>query len=179
VYAGPLHLPLGGTIQSAVLTADGKLGLVASKTIVGVAPTAWKVVPESSTSSALPGFPADQAIDADAGTLWKSEVSTPDHPPRLTIDLGATQRIGGFAYLPRQDWVFEGVVDRYRFETSVDGQHWTQAAEGLFGNIRNNPMLQEVSFAPVEARFIRFTALHDVENTGTAGVAELTVLPAK
>jgi alpha-L-fucosidase len=179
VYAGPLHLPLGGTIQSAVLTADGKLGLVASKTIVGIAPTGWKVVPESGASSDLPGFAADRAIDADAGTLWNSVAAPAGPPPRLVIDLGTTQRIGGFAYLPRQDWVFEGVVDRYRFETSADGQHWTQTVEGLFGNIRNNPMLQEVSFAPVEARFIRFTALHDVENTGTAGVAELTVLPAK
>jgi alpha-L-fucosidase len=88
------------------------------------------------------------------------------------------RRIGGFAYFPRQDWVFEGVVDRYRFETSVDGVTWTtQIAEGEFANIRNNPMRQEVFFSPVEARYFRFTGLHDVDGTSWIGAAELTVLP--
>jgi hypothetical protein len=39
-------------------------------------------------------------------------------------------------------------------------------------------MLQEVSFAPIEARFFRFTALHDVDDNGWVGAAEITVLPA-
>jgi hypothetical protein len=40
-------------------------------------------------------------------------------------------------------------------------------------------MLQEVGFAPVEARFFRFTALHDVDNNGWVGAAEITVMPTK
>ena len=93
--------------------------------------------------------------------------------------MGRARRIRGFAYLPRQDWVFEGVVDRYRFETSLDGEHWTASvASGAFDNIKNNPHQREVTFAPVEARFFRFTALRDVERSGWANVAEITVLPA-
>jgi alpha-L-fucosidase len=70
-------------------------------------------------------------------------------------------------------------VDRYRFETSVDGIRWvTEVPAGEFGNIKNNPVLQEVEFTPVEARYFRFTPLRDVERSNLAHVAEITVLPA-
>ncbi|PTY07527.1 coagulation factor 5/8 type domain-containing protein [Opitutaceae bacterium EW11] len=178
VYRSPIELPSGGTVQAAVLTPNGQLGLVASKTIVGFAPTGWKVIGAGEHLSASE-LPAENAIDADARSLWQVRAPAGETArPSLTVDMGSVRKIGGFAYLPRQDWVFIGVVDRYRFETSTDGEHWTtQVASGVFGNIRNNPMLQEVTFAPVEARFFRFTALHDVDDTGWSGAAELTVLP--
>lgn len=180
VYHSPIPLPDGGTVQAAVLTPDGRLGLVASKTIVGIAPTGWTVVRKDGESAGSAAFPAANALDADAWTFWREPATTGQSArPSLTIDMGRARQIGGFAYLPRQDWVFVGVVDRYKFETSLDGTHWTTNVEsGVFGNIRNNPMLQEVSFAPVEARFFRFTALHDVDDNGWVGAAEITVLPA-
>jgi alpha-L-fucosidase len=177
VYRSPIPLPRGGTVKAAVLTSDGRLGLSESKTVVGLAPIGWKVVPPAEEE---PGFPAVRAIDADAGTYWKVRAATDSAPHRsLTVDMGGSQRIAGFAYLPRQDWSSESAVDRCRFETSLDGTTWTiQVKEQHFGNIRNNPILQEVRFAPVEARFFRFTALHDLDDNGWVGAAELTVLPA-
>ncbi len=72
------------------------------------------------------------------------------------------------------------MVERYRFETSVDGKSWTPNIEsGRFGNIRNNPVLQEVQFAPVNARFFRFTALGESGSEVSASAAEISVLPAK
>jgi alpha-L-fucosidase len=53
------------------------------------------------------------------------------------------------------------VVEKYRFETSADGVNWTTNIAGTFANIQNNPSLQEVSFAPVNARYFRFTALQE------------------
>jgi alpha-L-fucosidase len=179
VYQSPIALPEGGTVQAAVLMPGGRLGLVASKTAVGFAPTGWKIVPETDATVATSSeFPATNAIDAGAWTLWKEHAPAGAAHPRLTIDMGHVHRIGGFAYLPRQDWNFQSVVDRYKFEISVDGKQWTtQVAAGEFGNIRNNPMLQEVTFPAVEARFFRFTPLHDVDDTGWVGAAEITVLP--
>ena len=179
VYNSAISLPLGGTVQAAVLTSDGQLGLAAIKTVVGLAPTGWKVLRAEGAEAAPAEFDAARAIDADAATLWKvhAPAGGPTRPS-IAVDMGGIHRIGGLAYLPRQDWVFEGVVDRYEFEISVDGTHWTEAASGVFGNIQNNPMLQEITFAPVEARFFRFTALHDVGDSGWVGAAELTVLPA-
>ncbi|HTO05307.1 MAG TPA: discoidin domain-containing protein [Opitutus sp.] len=120
------------------------------------------------------------ALDADASTYWKVPATTGSVPRRtLTVDMGGPQRIAGFAYLPRQDWSSESAVDRCRFETSLDGTTWTtQVKEQHFGNMRNNPILQEVRFATVEARFFRFTALHDLDDNGWVGAAEITVLPA-
>jgi alpha-L-fucosidase len=178
VYKGAVSLPDGGTLQAAVLTPDGRLGLTAIKTVVGLAPTGWTAQRTAGDDAGAAEFAADRAIDADAATLWKARASGDGLPPSLTVDMGRARRIGGFAYLPRQDWVFEGVVDRYRLETSLDGTHWTtQVALGTFDNIKNNPLLREVSFAAVEARFFRFTALRDVEQSGWANVAEITVLP--
>jgi alpha-L-fucosidase len=172
VYRGPIPLPDGGTVEAAVLTAEGRVGLIAAKTIVGVAPTGW-------TAQGKPDGDAAKAIDAASSTLWETH-SAPEHPAVLTVDMGAPRRISGFAYLPRQDWNFRGVVDRYRFETSLNGTLWTTAvADGEFGNIKNNPMLQEVRFAPTSARYFRFTAMRDVQRSGWAHVAEITVLPAK
>ena len=181
VYTSPISLPEGGTVRAAILMSDERLGLAASKTAVGLAPTGWKVVPETGTNAGASEFPSTNAIDADAWTLWQERATTTESTrPRLTIDMGHVHRISGFAYQPRQDWNFQGVVDRYTFETSVDGKQWTtQVASGEFGNIRNNPMLQEISFAPVEARFFRFTPLRDTDNTGWVGAAEITVLAAK
>jgi len=68
---------------------------------------------------------------------------------------------------------------RYRVETSVDGVQWrTAIADGTFANIQNNPDWQTARFAPVAARFFRFTALDDVWHTGRANAAELSVIPA-
>lgn len=180
VYRSPIALPEGGTVKAAVRTSEGKLGLVAIKTIVGLAPTGWKVVETHDVAASSGGLPAANAIDADAWTFWREPATTGQSArPSLTIDMDSPRRIGGFTYLPRQDWNFLGVVDRYRFETSLDGTRWTtQVESGVFGNIRNNPMLQEITFAPVEARFFRFTALHDVDDNGWVGAAEITVLPA-
>jgi alpha-L-fucosidase len=75
--------------------------------------------------------------------------------------------------------VLNGVVEKYRFETSVDGTIWTTSiADGSFANIQNNPSLQEVSFAPVDARYFRFTSLQAIWNSGWTSAAEISVMPA-
>jgi alpha-L-fucosidase len=178
VYQSPISLPRGGTLKAAVLTGDGRVGLSESMSAVGLAPTGWKLV--RSPTKEAGGSPAAGAIDADVGTIWKERAAGGDTSrPQLTIDMGAVHRIGGLAYLPPQEWNSAGVVDRYRFETSRDGITWTvQVESGYFGNMRNNPIFQEVSFAPVEARFFRFIGLHDIDDSGWVSAAEITVLPA-
>ena len=93
--------------------------------------------------------------------------------------MGTPHRIAGFTYLPRQDGNPNGTVENYRFETSTDGANWTtNIVSGTFANIRNNPSLQEVNFAPVSARYFRFTALKEVNGNGWTSAAEISVLPA-
>jgi alpha-L-fucosidase len=94
--------------------------------------------------------------------------------------MGKTHRIGGFTYLPRQDGTLNGVVERFRFETSENGSNWTtNVVSGRFDNIQNNPSLREVPFDPVSARYFRFTSLRAIWNSGWTSAAEISVLPAE
>jgi alpha-L-fucosidase len=56
--------------------------------------------------------------------------------------------------------------------------NWTtNVAPGTFANIRNNPGLQEVSFAPVKVRCFRFIALQEINRNGWTSAVEISVLP--
>ena len=178
VYHAPIALPRSGTVQASYLTPDGRLGMMGSKYFAGLAPIGWKVVHADSQDD---NNPAANAVDGNPSTLWIARSNPPAASPhQITVDMGSSQRIAGFTYLPRQDGTHEGIVETYRFETSVDGQTWTIDVDSArFENIENNPVLQEVSFAPTTARFFRFTALKELGASGMASVAELSVLPAE
>jgi alpha-L-fucosidase len=141
--------------------------------------SSWKVVAVDSQETGQTIGGAVNAIDGNPSTIWQTRSNADlSLPHYLTVDMGTSHRISGFTYLPRQDGNPNGTVETYRFETSVDGASWTtNVASGPFANIRNNPSLQEVNFAPVNARYFRFTALHEVGGNGWTSAAEISVVP--
>jgi alpha-L-fucosidase len=175
-YRSPVALPRGGEIYAACVAGDGRLGMVDSKHFAGLAPIGWKVV---SVDSEEAGNPASYAIDGLPATVWQTRLDADKPLPRqITVDMRSAQRIAGFTYLPRADGSQNGVVERYRFETSLNGHDWTANVDsGRFGNIQNNSELQEVRFAPATARFFRFTALKTLGTNGMTSAAEISVLP--
>ena len=180
VYRSPIPMISGGTVQAALRLPDGQLGILASKTFAGLIPAGWKVVAVDSQETAGGDNGAANAIDNQSATFWhtrwRDDLALPHF---ITVDMGAVHRIAGFTYLPRQDGNPNGTIDNYRFETSADGVTWTtNIVSGRFANIRNNPSLQIVDFAPVTARFFRLTALQEVNGAGWTSAAELSVLPA-
>ncbi len=179
VYRHPLDVSRGGTLEAACVDARGLLGLPASMDYVGLAPIGWRVASAGEANSADRGHGPACAIDGSPSTFWISPADLPPSEPRaVVVDMGAVHRIRGFAYLPRQDGMTEGVVETYRFEISSDGAHWTTVVDrGRFGNIRNNPAMQQVTFAPAAARYFRFTGLRSLDHDGRMGAAEITVLP--
>jgi alpha-L-fucosidase len=181
VYRSPIALPLGGTVQAASLTPSGRLGMVAAKSFAGLTPIGWKVASVDSQETGLTNGAAANAIDGNSSTIWQTRLNADlSLPHYLTVDMGTPHRITGLTYLPRQDGSLNGVVENYRFETSLEGRNWTTNIDaGRFGNIRNNPSLQEVTFAPVNARFFRFTALQEITTNGWTSAAEISVLPAE
>jgi len=180
VYISPIALPLGGTVQAASLTPRGRLGMTAAKSFAGLTPIGWKVASVDSQETGLTNGAAANAIDGNPSTIWQARSNADlSLPHYLAVDMGTPHRIAGLTYLPRQDGSLNGVVENYRFETSLDGSNWTTNIDsGRFGNIRNNPSLQEVTFAPVNARFFRFTALQEINRNGSTSAAEISVLPA-
>jgi len=153
---------------------------VASKSFSGWAAMGWTVVAVDSEETTQANNAAIKAIDGDPATIWHTRWNADLVLPHfITIDTGTSRWIGGFSYFPRQDGNLNGIAEKYRFETSTNGLDWTtNVAAGVFGNIRNNPVLQEVTFAPVKAQFFRFTALQEVNTNGWTSAAELSVLPA-
>jgi len=182
LYTGPISLPLDRsvTLRAASLLPDGKVGVSGSRIFAGLMPIGWKVVSVDSEETVGADNSAARAIDGDASTIWHTRWNADRKQPHcITVDMGKTNRIRGFTYLPRQDGLLNGVVEKYRFETSEGGVTWTtNIAEGSFANIQNNPSLQEVSFAPVTARYFRFTSLRAIWGSGWTSAAEISVLPA-
>ena len=180
VYRSPIPMLSNGTVRAACLLPGGELGLPASKSFAGLLPIGWKVVAVDSQETAGDDNAAANAIDNNSSTYWHTRWNDDLKLPHyITVDMGTSHRIAGLTYLPRQDGNLNGTAESYRFETSTDGANWTtNIASGAFANIRNNPSLQEVTFAPVNARFFRFTALREINANGWTSAAEISVLPA-
>ncbi|WP_143305259.1 alpha-L-fucosidase [Chitinophaga vietnamensis] len=162
----PLALPQGGIVKARAFINKGQQASQVVTAHFDVAPAKW-------TATAA-GKDASKAIDANPGTAWVAEKG---FPQELKVDLGETLTLKGFTYLPVTGHQ-GGVIYKYAFYTSEDGQQWgNPAASGSFANIKNNPVLQIVPFAPVKARYIRFVALSPADEKDTqATVAELGVI---
>lgn len=132
----------------------------------------WKIV--SATAGA-----AEHAIDNDPATFWHTHMQQEQNPPQdFVVDFGKEIQVSAFTYLPRQDGVVHGMTDKYRFELSMDGKTWENAAEGEFGNLRANPIEQTVPLkTPQPGRFMRFTGLHAIEKNHVSA-AEVGVIAA-
>lgn len=68
-----------------------------------------------------------------------------------------------------------GRVAQYRFAVSDDAKEWTTVAEGKFPN---SGAQQKVVFGrTARARYLRFTALSEVNGQDFASAAELELIP--
>lgn len=182
VYTAPIALPQDRsvTVRVASLLPDRRLGIIGSRVFAGMMPIGWKVIAVDSEETAGADNSAARAIDGDSTTIWHTRWNADQRQPHtITVDMGKPNRIAGFTYLPRQDGLLNGVVEKYRFETSADGMNWTtNVANGAFANIQNNPALQEVRFDPGMVRYFRFTSLQAIWGSGWTSAAEISVLPA-
>ncbi|MBQ4634992.1 MAG: alpha-L-fucosidase [Akkermansia sp.] len=114
---------------------------------------------------------AHLAFDGKADTMWQHG-KTPSH---FRVDMKKAYTLNGFAYLPRQDGKTQGMTSRYRFEISMDGNNWKVVSEGEFGNLRANPVEQQISFPAQKARYVRFFSTAALDGSGSS-VAELKLL---
>lgn len=178
-YGGAINFNKGGRLSAASVTPEGELSLITTKAFPGISPKGWQVIAVDSEEIDAADNAASNAIDDNLNTIWHTRWNDDGKLPHsLTVDMGHEIRIAGFTYVPRTDSL-NGVVDTYRFETSTDGKNWTvNIDQGKFDNIQNNPITQEVPFAPVTARYFRFTALKEVNGRNWTSAAEISVVPA-
>jgi len=93
-------------------------------------------------------------------------------PHAIQIDLGQTEAVSGFTYLPRQD-NSEGRIADYEFYLSMDGTNWgTPVATGTWTS-GTDPEI--VSFPSQTANYVQLRAISEVNGGNLTAVAELQV----
>lgn len=93
----------------------------------------WKVIDYSSQQNGSGQvLLASYAIDGKVNTFWRTnwvggEAAAPHH---ITIDMGKTANIKGFLATPRMDDGHFGLIRKYEFQVSNDGEEWATVASG-------------------------------------------------
>lgn len=165
-YTAPFYMKTGQL--KAVSILNGRTGAMMDERI-GLPKKDWKLV---SFSDEAKGNEATKAFDADASTYWIGQKSA---SPQLTIDLGETATLQGFAYTP-QTTDSRGMIAKGVFSVSVDGTTWEKVSEFEIGNLVNDPSKRYVNFdKSVNARYVRIEAVEMEANDTVATIAELDV----
>jgi galactose oxidase len=119
-----------------------------------------------------------KAVDSNTGSFWHSQYqpSVKPFPHIATLDLGTSQYINGFSYVPRQDSSANGRIGQYILSASPDNVTYTTVATGSFIDDKSK---QLVGFPSRNARYVRITTLSEAGNRGNwSSAAEFDVVTA-
>ena len=94
----------------------------------------------------------------------------------VLIDLGENRTIQSLYYLPDQSEYNRGLISSYEILAGKTKDVLQVVAKGEFSNIRNNPILQNIYFTPIEARFIKLKAVRMVNENEPLGLSEIGIL---
>ena len=156
------------TVKALAYNRVSKKSSLVTEEKFGIARAAWKIIGIDDKNTA-------KIIDGKENTAWHQPKKV-QMPVDLIIDLGKTENLTGFKYLPDQNWWADGIISKYQFYISQDNKEWQLVDEGEFANIKHNPLWQIKSFKSIKARFIKFSALQNTENNNAAGYSEIDVL---
>jgi galactose oxidase len=155
----------------SMLTATAPDSFTPKETVLS--PAGWTATASDQTAS----YPAGNAIDGNAATIWHSEY-TPQLlplPHSITIDMHRTTYVSGLTYLPRQDVSFNGNVGQYSISVSSDGTTW--GAPVATGTWADDKTKKTITFSSVSGRYVRLTALTEAGNRGPwSSAAEIGLL---
>lgn len=172
VYSEPFNLREGGTVTACYKENPA---IQANATFEKIESIPMEVVYASSEETS--GGSAKLLVDGDPGTIWHTmySVTVAKYPHWVDFDAGEVRTIKGFVYLPRQDGGMNGDIKEYSLQVSMDGKNWGEAVAK--GEFRREKKAQRVMLAaPVQARYIRFTALSSQNGADFASGAEFSVI---
>jgi endo-alpha-N-acetylgalactosaminidase len=138
-----------------------------------LSPGAMKATADSENrSSGASEGPVSNVLDGDAGTIWHTDYTTSNapYPHWVALDLGGRARVDGFGYLGRQSGGLNGRVKDYEVAVSDNGTDWRTVAKG---SLVDAPHIQRISFEPVDASHVKFTALNALNGQPFAAAAEM------
>jgi alpha-L-fucosidase len=172
LYTGGIELKGKGLVKA--MARDPETGRTSEVTIKAfdVCKENWKVARPDPKKD----HKAAAMVDANEETIWRSDIKG-TLPQAVMIDLGDTLDLAGFTYLPTQQRYIDGTLTHYRAYVSLDGLKWGKpVSRGEFSNIKNSPVLQTVSFDPIEGRFLIFIGEREINGKGFMSIAELGVI---
>jgi alpha-L-fucosidase len=167
-YTGPIKTENGKVVVMAI-THDpitGKSSPIA-KEFFDISRREWEIL-------GIEDKKAIAIIDGDKHTKWHQ--NNIDFPLDLVIDMGKTEQISGFRYLPDQSVWNPGIIKTYELFVSLDNKDWKKVSQGEFSNIKNNPLWQTIKITPINTRYIKFRALDSTAGTNRIGYAEVDVI---
>ena len=176
VYHAPFEIPGIGMVKAVAVVDNGRQKSETIAKRFDVCPLKWKILAAAETHNR---YPTENAIDGNPSTVWHTPWGTDasGHPHSITIDFSEKLALKGFYYQPRSDGSFRGICKQYKVELSNDGNSWRLAKEGVFDNIKNNPVKQEILFVKaMDGQYLRFTSLANVEGTASLSAAEIGVI---
>ncbi len=168
-YTGPIKTPDGKLVVKCMAhDPASKKNSAVTEERFDIARKLWKIIGSNDDK-------AYTILDGNTATQWYQD-SKLGMPVDLVIDLGKEENISGFKYLPDQNWWASGIITNYAFFISQDGVEWKQVDAGEFANIKNNPLWQLKTFAPVKGRHIKLRATHNTQDNNAVGYAEFELI---
>ena len=167
----PLQLRQGGTV-SAWFSSNPKAKTTMKFEKIESVPL--EVVSASSVEAGEGN--AENLVDGNDNSYWHTmySVTMAKFPHWVDFDMGEVKLLKGFTYLPRQNSP-NGNVKHFTLQVSTDGTIWTDPV--VKGQFDKSGSEKKVLFdKPVEARYVRFTALSEVNGQDYASGAEFGVL---
>ncbi len=188
VYMQPLVLPDGGVVKAVgIIPNEDNAKTSVTTAEFGCDRSNWCVVRVSLESEFTNGGNAckEHLLNDDPTTYWhtyhtEKKQSAPPH--EVVLDMGKSQTLAAITMMPRMipGSEMEGAPDKYEVYLSLDGEDWTAAACGEFGNLKANPGMQRINLPePMPARYIRFVATHCLDNRCYVVVAGIGAILAK
>jgi alpha-L-fucosidase len=167
-YMGPVLTEGKLTVKAIAYEPGSQKNSPVSQESFDLARKDWKI----------PGTKDEKAyaiLDGDPSTAWHQSGDL-KMPIDLLIDMGKEIELNGFRYLPDPSLWNPSIITDYSFFVSSDMKAWKLVDQGEFSNIRNNPLWQTKTFAPVKARYFKLRALANIEGNDRAGYAEVDVI---
>jgi alpha-L-fucosidase len=174
VYTEPFELYSGGTVKVKAYIEGGTKSGETLTANYDIAKEKWSVV---GGIEEIKAGRTERVIDDNENTAWSGSSNPDGRNQYLTIDLGETLTLKGFYYTPVAKNSACNIA-KYNFRISADGKNWTAVVnDGTFGNIKNNPVRQDVRFdKELKAKYIKLECLESVCGNKDAAVAEIGVL---
>lgn len=160
-------MPKGEILKAVAIDHDGLEGAIAEKSL-GLVKKDWKII---DFSSQIDKQEAKLMIDENKATYWQSKPT--GALQYITIDLGDTYTISGFAYTPQAKHS-KGMLEKGLLKVSDDGKLWKEIGVFEFGNLINDPSVRTHRFEnKVAARYIRIESLRIAGEGNSLSIAEL------